>query len=1123
MKVTLPLLFLLLLLASCQNNQEETTAPPLEPTTAKEEVKPFFQQKEADETGLYFINELKDDPYRNILVYQYYYNGGGVAAGDVNNDGKTDLFFTGNSVANKLYLNLGNFQFKDITLESGLAKSSSNSWCTGVNMADVNGDGLLDIYVCRSGNLQAENRENLLFINQGVGADGMPSFVEQGSDYGLNDPGYSVQSAFFDYDHDGDLDMFLINHGMDYYSGMIVSNDGRRDPYIGDKLFRNDNGFFKDVSAEAGIEGSKHGYGLGLAVGDLNDDGWDDIYVANDFYEHDYLYLNQGDGSFAESIHQSVSHLSFFGMGVDLADYNNDALPDIVVLDMAAEDHYRQKTNLAGITKNKFRDFVESGYHHQYMFNSLQLNRGQDAEGKPVFSNIAQMAGMDQTDWSWAPLLADLDNDGWKDLFVSNGLRKDVLNNDFIQATNDELRTLNTTFVNLPPAQAQQILDKMPSEKVSNYFFRNKGDLTFQNVTAEWSQQLPSFSNGAAYADLDNDGDLDLVVNQLDDFAGIYENQLPRGKRHFLRLKLRAAAPNPLAFGARAYLYQQGKAQYQQLYPSRGFQSSVEPLLHFGLGDNPKVDSLSIVWPDGRLSTFYEPEVDQTLVLQPEGAEMQTADSEKAAPWLEEVPSRLPFTHQENDFDDFDRQFLLPHKLSAEGPALAVADVNGDGLDDVYAGGAAGQAPALLIQKNDGSFEPAAGPWQQDAAQEDVDAVFFDVDGDSDQDLYVVSGGVEFEPGSPLLQDRLYLNDGKGQFIKAELPAVYANGMCAAPADFDGDGDTDLFVGAGSLPGSYPLVDQSLLLENQNGQLIDVTAEKGAALKNIGIVRDAIWTDHEQDGRQELLLVGEWMPPTLLSWQQEKLMVNQEVRFHNTSGKAQQLHGWWHSVHAFDFDEDGDEDYLLGNVGLNYRYQASEKEPLQMFAYDMDENGYQELFLSYYQQGRLLPAHERDEIYQQWREIKKRYPIHAAYAQASLPEIMGPAFDKALQLRADTLAHIILYNEGKGRFRVEALPHAGQISVLKDALFTDITGDGRKELLTVGNFYHTSTQIPRLDASLGQVYQLRDGSLTPISPQLSGLFANGDIRKMVLVRNQQGKSLLTATNDGPLRYWKVKE
>ncbi|MEM8969272.1 MAG: FG-GAP-like repeat-containing protein, partial [Bacteroidota bacterium] len=695
----------LILLFACESHpgeNKEVSTTPVTKSVVKES--PKFKKLTSEQTGIYFINEVAENRFRNILLYQYFYNGGGVAAGDIDNDGKTDLFFTGNMVSNKLYRNQGNFHFEDISIAANILPSGSNSWCTGVVMVDVNADGWLDIYVSRSGNFTPENRQNLLYINQRNG-----TFQEKAKEYGLNDPGYSIQAAFFDYDRDGDLDIFLMNHGMETYTGRVLSKSDQRDPYVGDKLYRNDGGKFTDISNQAGIIGTQHSYGLGLTVGDVNQDGWDDIYVANDFYEHDYLYLNNQDGTFTESIHQATGQISFFGMGVDMADFNNDLWPDIAVVDMAAPDQYRQKANLAGISEAKFWDFVDKGYHFQYMYNSLQLNVPLPAStnSKPVaFSNIARLAGVDETDWSWAPLFADMDNDGWQDLFITNGLRKDVLNNDFVAGINQELEAMNARFVDLNEPAAQLLLSQMPSQKIANYLYHNQGDLTFKSVSESWGLGEATFSNGAAYADLNNDGYLDLIVNNLDDFATIYRNQPPSNRSHYLRIKLRGASSNPFGIGAKVIIHQASTSQMRQLQPTRGYQSSVEPILHFGLGDKP-VDSLQIIWPDGLIQTLVQVEANQTLTLSYQDAtSVPIASKATSIPLFEEITEQvnLPFHHKESDFDDFDREFLLPHQLSDFGPALATADVNGDGLDDFFIGGASGQPGELFIQSVSGEF-----------------------------------------------------------------------------------------------------------------------------------------------------------------------------------------------------------------------------------------------------------------------------------------------------------------------------------------------------------------------------------------------------------------------------------
>ncbi len=1116
----LALIVFIAFLFSCQADEknEEVVS---ENNTIEPKQKRFIQ-KNAEETGVYFINELPEDRYRNILMYQYYYNGGGVAIGDINNDNLPDIFFSGNLSSSKLYLNQGNWKFEDITFTAGIAPNDGKSWHTGVSMIDINNDNWLDIYVCRSGNFEPQNRKNILYINNRDG-----TFTENAGFYGLDDPGYSVQAVFFDYDRDGDLDMFLLNHGMEYYGRTSTQGGQQRDPYVGDKLYRREKDkSYTDVSAEAGILGLSRSYGLGVGVADLDQDGWDDIYVANDFYEHDYLYLNQQDGSFEESIKNSTGHISFFGMGVDLADFNNDALTDIVVVDMAAEDHVRQKSNLAGVSRDKFQDLVDNGFHHQYMYNSLQLNRGVNPDGEVIFSNIAQMAGVDKTDWSWSPLLADFDNDGWKDLFVANGLRKDVLNHDFINNMNTSLERAGSNFLELPEAEVEQILSSMPSEPVHNYIYQNKRGLTFQDQSHSWGLEMPTFSNGAAYGDLDLDGDLDLVVNNLDQIAMLYENRSRQeDKQHYLRLKLQGSEQNPMALGTKVWLYHGETLQYQQFQTARGYQSSVEPVMHFGLGDKQMVDSLKMLWPDGKESVYRNFEGDKIVKASFEDAKDVEQSQPTVRPWLEEVSENfgINIRHEENPFDDFDHQFLLPHQLSRQGPALAIGDVNGDGLDDFYLGGAKGFAGQLLQQNQDGTFSKLEGPWSQDKGCEDTDALFLDVDQDGDMDLYVLSGGVEFKVNDLLLQDRLYINDGQANFSKSDmLPKVLTNSQCIAAADMDHDGDIDVFVGGGSQPGSYPLADPSYLLESRQGKLVDVTTSAAPQIQRAAILRDACWADADRDGRMELLVVGEWTKPMFYEWNEGQL-VSSDFELRNEHNNSFDLSGLWFSITPFDVDGDGDDDFLLGNMGLNYRFTASTKEPLELYAHDMDDNGTIELFLAHNEDGKLMPVDERDQVFQQWRDIRKRYPNYSAYANAELQEILGDAVNEAYHVKADTLAHVILYNEGDGNFKVEAIPLQGQLSVVKDALFTDISGDGKEELVIVGNFYHTNVHTPRLDASFGQVFTIEDNDFSPVPLQKSGFFAAGDVRKMGILNTPEGRVILVASNDQALRIFKTSK
>ena len=1112
-------------LIACETKEARLSEDPADSSAKPPVVR--FAKLPHQQTGIQFINRLPEDRYRNILMYQYYYNGGGVAAGDIDNDGDTDLFFTGNIAANKLYRNEGNFKFQDISATAGIAPEGA-SWCTGVTMADVNADGWLDIYVSRSGNLQPENRQNLLYINQQDG-----TFLEQAQEYGLNDPGYSVQASFFDYDRDGDLDMFLINHGMEYYGQIPRQRSGGSDPFIGDRLYRNDEGKYTDVSEEMGIQRSAEGYGLGVGVADLNNDGWDDIYVANDFFEHDYLYLNQGESrGFRESIHSATRQTSFFSMGVDLADFNNDGWQDVVVLDMAAEDQQRQKANMAGISRAKFSELIEQGYHHQYMYNSLQLNNGLvpgagPEESNVSFSNIARMAGVAQTDWSWAPLLADFDNDGWKDLLITNGLRKDVLNNDFIAGLGEDLQRLNTDFVNLSPEAARQQLDRIPSQKVPNYLFRNQGDLTFENQTAAWGLGEPTFSNGAAYADLDNDGDLDLVINNLDDYASVYENRSTPADGRFLRVKLQGNAQNPFGVGSKVTVYKNDSLRFQQLYPTRGFQSAVEPILHFGVGAWKTIDSLRVEWYDRKATVLTNVASNQVVTVAYQQAENPlTSPAAPQQPALfQEVTGTagLNFTHRENAYDDLDYEFLLPRQFSRQGPALATGDVNGDGNDDVFVGGAREQAGQLLLQTARGTFTKAAAqPWSQEAESEDVRACLFDADQDQDLDLYVGRGSNEFDSGSVWRQDRLYLNDSQGRFTRADqaLPDLRTNTASVVAADFDQDGDLDLFVGGGVEAKRYPYPASSYLLENQSGSFADMTATRAPDLPQLGIVNDALWTDYNQDGWPDLLVVGEWMPIRFYTNREGTLRLDTTLTLQRDGVilKHSQTAGWWQSVAALDVDGDGRQDYLLGNAGRNQRFHPTREEPVELFAGDFDENGTGDLLMGYYQAGQLYPVTGREELSAQMPLVKKLYPNYTTYARATVPEMLAQFPGKSqVHLRAHTFAHVYLRNEGGGTFNLEALPPLAQLTSVRAIAVHDVDDDGREDALLVGNTYETETKTPRDDAGVGLFLRSVGQGLSAVPVGKSGFYVPYNARGVAWVAGKQGGQVIVANNDASVQ------
>ena len=1088
-----------------------------EPTAGQRTLPQFTLMGKAS-TGVGFVNKIPENRYRNILSYQYYYNGGGVALADINGDGLTDILFSANAGPFRLYLNKGNLQFEDITVKSGIRIPGKASWNTGITMVDINHDGLPDFYACRSGKLQPENRTNLLFVNQGDN-----TFKESAREYGLDDPGYSIQAAFFDYDKDGDLDMYLANHGTNFYGRDEAGIQRKRDRFSGDKLYRNDQGKFTDVTATAGIFERGFSYGLGLATGDLNQDGWDDIYVSNDFFEHDYLFWNQGDGTFREGIKSATRQISYFGMGNDLSDINNDGLPDIVVLDMPAEDHYRKHTNLEGLSFEKFWKFVNDGYHYQYMYNSLNLNNGNG-----TFSNVVQLAGFPNTDWSWAPLTADFDNDGLKDIYITNGLRKDVLNLDF--GSNIQARFAGALGPDgqLSDDQYLAMLASMPSRKINNYLFRNNGDLRFRNETKAWGLAIPSFSNGAAFGDLDNDGDLDLVVNNIDDAAFIFRNnQEQQTENHFLQIKLAGPAGNTYGLGTKVYVTAAGMTQYQQLYLTRGYQSAVEPMLHFGLGEAAKADTILIIWPDGRRTEKYSTVADQVITFD----HQQAVKKETPPLTLNPVTStlfreitdevNLIHAHQENVYQDLKKQYLLPHDLSKFGPGLAVADVNADGLEDFYIGGAKGYSGTLYLQQQDGSFRQRVGPWSEDRNSEDLAALFFDANEDGAPDLYVVSGGNEFSPEDPWLADRLYLNEGEGQFVKSNdaLPGIRASGSCVSAADIDGDGDQDLFVGGRLVPGSYPAPANSYILINEQGKFKDATQALLPALQKIGLVNAALWSDFDGDQQVDLILAGEWMP--VLFFQ------NQNGKFVDVTAQTglNDNNGWYFSLAEGDFDGDGDTDYLAGNFGLNSRFKASPESPLVVYAKDFDNNNSLDIVLGYYENNKLYPFHSRNALNDQMNFIKKSYPDYHSFAKATLHDIFTPEMlSGALHYQAKNFSSIYIENLGQGKFATRPLPVAAQISSVNDFLVKDFDRDGMLDIIISGNLYATEFRTARNDAGIG-LFLKGDGKgeFKPSPVTKSGYFTPGDVKDLALVNYGENQAILVANNNDRLQLISVSK
>ncbi len=1061
-----------------------------------------FTLHDSKHTGIDFNNAIVESEKVNHLYYNQIYSGAGVAIGDINNDGLSDIFFCGNQVSDRLYLNKGNFQFEDITKKSRAARNSGWSW--GVTMADVNSDGYLDIYVSRNGeSMVPEERKNQLYINnQDL------TFTESAMAYGLADAGFSSQAVFFDMDNDGDLDMYQVNQLPDArLFSRYINIPKEREKYYSDKLYKNERGRYVDVSAVSGIS-RELSYGLSVSADDFNNDGWEDLYIANDYDDPDFLYYNNGDGTFRNVIHEKVKHISQFSMGTDTGDINNDGFTDFITLDMAAADHYRSKTNMGSMSSEKFNEMVSIGDHHQYMTNTLQINIG----GKS-FSDISNIAGIAKTDWSWAGLLVDLNNDGNRDIIISNGVKKDVRNNDFLTGVNAKLAEGSQDFY--------AIAKKAPSVPLANYAFKNTGDLKFEKVTKDWGFDMPSFSSGMAYGDLDNDGDLDIVINNMESAAFVYENN---ATGNFLKIDLEGSQNNRFGYGAKAVIHYNGKKQIANHTVSRGYLSSVEPGLFFGLGKETTVDKVEVIWPDGKSNIFEN--VSANIELEAKYSKAVQANKNETTSTtllLHAKPEDLGinFTHKENPFEEYQDEILLPHNISQNGPFMAVEDVNNDGLQDMFIGGAAGQSGILYLQNQDGGFvEAKSQPWESDKDSEDLQALFFDADKDSDLDLYVASGGSEYKRGNVLLKDRLYLNDGTGSFTKSAnaLPNIFESSQCIKTADIDKDGDLDVFVGTRLISGKYGFPPTSYLLINNAGRFTKAPSNIAPSLENKGMVTDAVFTDIDNDEDEDLMIVGEWMGIEVL--------INEDGIFKNSTAKfgLQDSTGIWWSITASDLDNDGDDDYIIGNLGLNNKFKASEEHPFKLYVNDFDDNGTNDVVLAKFYKDDYVPVRGRECTSQQMPYVAEKFKDYHTFASSKLVEILPEdKVEDAVVREIKSFESILLINDN-GSLKKVVLPNELQIAPIKSALVLDVNGDGNKDIITVGNHFGVEVETTRYDAGIGAVL-LGDGNnnFKYLDALQSGFYVPFDSRDVKYLSSGNKSIILVANNNHPLSTFRLEK
>ncbi len=1064
------------------------------------EAATLFTKIGTDSSNILFKNMIKEDMEFNFLNYPYLYTGAGVAIGDFDNDGLQDIYLVSNFDSNKLYKNKGNLSFEDVTIAS---KTEGNGgFSTGVTMLDVNNDGWLDIYVAKAGSLNSDDgRRNLLFVNQKDG-----TFNEEAKNWGIDDPGYSTQAYSLDYDKDGDLDLYVVNYRPDFKNNTKISGviQSQIEEVSSDQLYRNDGARFTKVTGEAGIYNKA--WGLAGSVGDFNNDGWDDIYVSNDYLEPDMMYINQKNGTFKNEINSRLNHISFNSMGSDYADLDNDLNPDLITLDMLAENYARGKENMASMSTANFMSMVEVGYHHAYMANMLHYNLG---NGK--FKETAQLSGVVKTDWSWAPLIADFDNDGLKDIFISNGIYKDYNNQDFrnaIKAKNAQGESMTL----------QAVSDMIPSQKLDNYLYKNNGDLTFTNVIKEWGMEDPSFSNGAAYADFDNDGDLDLIVNNVNDEIGLYRNN---ANENFVKIKLKGPQNNSMGIGASVYVTNTNAIQFQQKYVTRGFESSVSEILNFGLGDNSRINEIVVAWPDGKTSKLKDISANKMITIDYASATSEELSFKKDTSLKNKIDLSqlgIDYIQKENEFNDFSLQLLIPQKLSTKGTGVVTADVNGDGLDDFFVGNASGATAAMYLQQAGGTFlKKNENLWNNESKYEDANALFFDADGDGDQDLYVVSAGYELKENSPLLQDRLYINDGLGNFTynKSALPTMLISGKSVVAGDYDQDGDLDLFVGGNVIPAKYPLSPRSYLLKNENGKFTNATPNN-TVLAEIGMVSDARFTDYDNDNDLDLLVVGEWMAPTIFTNNNGVFSSSETISgFENTEG-------WWYSITAADFDGDGDEDYVFGNIGKNNKFQPKKDKPIYVYGKDFDDNGSFDVALSKISNGKLVPVRGKECSSEQNPFLLEKISTYKQFASLEFKDIYGEEKLKdAFKLTVHMFETAYVENLGNGKFEMKKLPNSAQTGPTMSIIANDFNHDGHLDIMGIGAIYDAEVETIRYDSNYGYVL-LGNGKGDFSYTKKYDPFIDSDSKDMTQITIQGQSHFIVVSNNAPLEIFTFK-